>query len=158
MRLLYTTGMRIGELDNLKFCDVNYDDQRIFIRAGKGDKDRYVLTDKRTLEELKEWQGDKQVSERVVGIRIRQLRRVVERAGAITGIAAKYEAMGRTYSPHCFRHAFATHLYEQGTSLFVIKKLLGHEYLTTTEIYVTCSMETMRKEYNKFNPFKGLNR
>jgi site-specific recombinase XerD len=158
LRLLYSTGMRIEELANLKFCNIFYDNQTIFIREGKGGKDRYVCADKKTFELLREWQqeDDKSLEDSVPGIKIRQIRRIVEKAGEITGISQKYDAMNRVYSAHSFRHAFATHLYENGMSIFAIKKLLGHEFLTTTEIYINCTIEQARKEYKEANPLKGI--
>ncbi|VUT25401.1 MAG: putative tyrosine recombinase XerC-like protein [Candidatus Methanolliviera sp. GoM_asphalt] len=156
IRLLYATGIRIEELANLKFCDIFYDNQTIFIREGKGKKDRYVCADLKTFELLKKWQEagqeDKPLEDSVPGIKIRQIRRIVEKAGDITGISQKYDAMNRIYSAHSFRHAFATHLFENGMSLFAIKKLLGHEFLETTEIYINCTIEQARKEYKETNP------
>ena len=154
LRLLYSTGMRVQELANLKFCDIFYDNQTIFIREGKGGKDRYVCADQKTFELLREWQqeDDKSLEDSVPGIKVRQIKRIVEKAGEITGISQKYDAMNRVYSAHSFRHAFATHLYENGMSIFAIKKLLGHEFLTTTEIYINCTIKQARKEYEEANP------
>jgi site-specific recombinase XerD len=161
LRLLYSTGIRIEELANLKFCDIFYDNQTIFIREAKGGKDRYVCADKKTFELLKEWQdsgdsGEHKLEDSVPGIQIRQIRRIVEKAGEITGISQKYDAMNRVYSAHSFRHAFATHLYENGMSIFAIKKLLGHEFLTTTEIYINCTIDQARKEYEEANPLRNI--
>jgi site-specific recombinase XerD len=156
LRLLYATGMRIEELSNLKFCDLFYDNQTIFIREGKNGKDRYVCADKETFNLLSEWQDDKPVSDLIFGLGKRQLRRIVEKAGDITGVSAKYDAMNRVYSAHSFRHAFATHLYEEKMSIFAIKKLLGHEFLTTTEIYINCTIVQARKEYNETNLLKKI--
>jgi integrase/recombinase XerD len=64
-------------------------------------------------------------------------------------VSEKYEAMDRVFSTHSFRHAFATHLYEGGMSIFAIKKLLGHEFLTTTELYINRTIEQARKEYEE---------
>lgn len=151
IRLFYATGMRIEELANLKFCDIFYDNKTIFIREGKGGKDRYVCADPGTLEMLKAWQedGTKSPHDSVPGVKVRQIRRIVEKAGDMTGVSQKYDAMDRVFSAHSFRHAFATHLYENGMSIFAIKKLLGHEYLTTTEMYINCSIDQAQKEYEK---------
>ncbi len=98
VRMLYATGMRVEELQNLKFCDVNYDSYTVFVRAGKGDKDRYVCIEGGTLEMVRKWQEGKGLSESVFGLTVRQLRRVVEKAGDLTGISEKYDAMGRVFS------------------------------------------------------------
>jgi len=151
VRLLYATGMRIEELANLRFCDVFYDNGTIFIREGKGSKDRYVCADPETFEMLRVWQeeGNKSPYDSVPGVKVRQIRRIVETAGDMAGVSQKYDAMGRVFSAHSFRHAFATHLYENGMSIFAIKKLLGHEYLSTTEMYINCTIEQAQKEYEK---------
>lgn len=153
IRLLYATGMRIEEFANLKFCDIFYDNETIFIRDGKGGKDRYVCADPGTFDMLKAWQqdGNKSPSDFVPGVKVRQIRRIVEKAGDMTGVSQKYDAMGRVFSAHSFRHAFATHLYENGMSIFAIKKLLGHEFLSTTEMYINCTIEQAHKEYEKFS-------
>ena len=77
----------------------------------------------------------------MIGISVRQIRRIVEEAGEITGISQKYAAMDRVFSSHSLRHAFATHCYENGMRTLTLKKLMGHEYLATTEIYLYTSMQ-----------------
>ena len=72
---------------------------------------------------LKEKLKDLQLSDNIFKISIRQLRRIVEKAGTITGISEKYEAMNRVFSAHSLRHAFATHCYENGMRIFTLKKL-----------------------------------
>jgi integrase len=156
LRLLYATGMRVEELEGLRFCDLNWDRGTIFIRSGKGGKDRYVCADKETFEGLKRWQRGKRLEDSIPGVKKRQLRRIVERAGELTGVSEKYEAMDRVFSTHSFRHAFATHLYEGGMSIFAIKKLLGHEFLTTTELYINCTIEQARKEYEEVGLFEEI--
>lgn len=155
-RLLYATGMRVEELENLKFGDINYDTQTVFVRSGKGEKDRYTCVDERTLELLKEWQKGKDLADSVTWLSLRQIRRVVEKAGEMTGISKKYEAMGRVFSTHSLRHAFATHSYENGMRMLTLKKLLGHEYLGTTQIYVYAAMKYDVEEYRRTNPLSPL--
>ena len=158
LRLLYATGMRIDELTNLRFADIFYDNRTIFVREGKGNKDRYVCVDDRTLEMLHRFQEHegKKISDPVFDIGLRQIRRVVEKAGSKTGISAKYEAMGRYFSPHSLRHSFATHSFENGMRTFTLKKLLGHEYLGTTEIYLYCSTRYDEEEYRRTNPVREI--
>ena len=154
-RLLYSTGMRVEELENLKLADISYDAATIFVRSGKGEKDRYVCVDEGTLELLREWQKGKDLADLVIGLSLRQIRRVVERAGEMTGISVKYEAMGRVFSTHSFRHAFATHSYENGMRTLTLKKLLGHEYLGTTQIYIYTAMKYDVEEYKRTSPLRG---
>lgn len=155
IRVLYSTGLRIEEMQNLKFVDIIYETGNIFVRAGKGEKDRYCCIDKDTAELLKKWEAENNFSGgySVTGLSLRQIRRIVEGAGDITGISKKYEDMERVFSAHSLRHAFATHSYENGMRLLTLKKLMGHEYLGTTEIYVYTAMEYDTEEYRKTGPF-----
>lgn len=154
LRTFYSTGIRIEEMENLCFCDINFSNKSIFIRAGKGDKDRYTVADNETLRQLKSWQEDegKKLADSLFGIQLRQIRRVVEEAGEITGISQKYEAMGRVFSAHSLRHAFATHCYESGMRLPTLQKLLGHDYILTTMIYLYVSHQSDIEEYERTHP------
>ncbi|MHC9539346.1 MAG: tyrosine-type recombinase/integrase [Vulcanimicrobiota bacterium] len=132
-----------------------YSERTIFIRSGKEDKDRYVCADPKTFEMLKIWQGDKGPDALIFEISDRQVQRIVDKYGEMTGISQKYEAMGRSFSPHSFRHAFATHCAENGMDLFTLKKLMGHAFLETTELYVATSMEKAKREYEGSHELMG---
>lgn len=69
-----------------------------------------------------------------------------------TGLSARYEAQGREFTSHSLRHAFATHLYESGADLYLLKDLLGHRYLTTTRIYVHIGIAKRLKSYEACHP------
>jgi len=73
----------------------------------------------------------------------------------ITGISKRYEAMRRSFSQHSFRHAFTTHCAENGMDLFTPKKLMGHAFLETTELYVATSMEKAKREYEGSHELMG---
>jgi len=156
IRVLYSTGLRIEEMQNLKFVDIIYDTGNVFVRAGKGEKDRYCCIDSETLDLLGKWQVENNFSggDSVTGLSLRQIRRIVEGAGDITGISKKYDDMGRIFSAHSLRHAFATHSYENGMRLLTLKKLMGHEYLGTTEIYVYTAIAYDTEEYRRTGPFE----
>ena len=153
-RILYATGLRGEELENLKVCDLLYDQGTIFIRAGKGDKDRYVCCDEETFGMIRRWceEQKKGLADPVIGVSVRQIRRIVEEAGTLTGISQKYEAMGRVFSSHSLRHAFATHSYENGMRTLTLKKLMGHEFLSTTEMYLYTSMRYEVEEFKTVGP------
>lgn len=154
IRMLYATGVRIGELETLKYCDIDYENKVVFVRLGKGSKDRYTCMDPETATKLKEFQGTSAPADSIFSLSDRQLRRIVEKAGKETGIADKYEAMGRVFSPHCLRHSFSSHLYENGVRLFSLKKMLGHAFLETTEIYVDAAVNFEILEYQRCHPFR----
>jgi len=155
MRLFYATGVRIAELSRIVFADIDYNQRVIFIRSGKEHKDRYVCFDSDTSKLLKKAQeeANNDLKQKIIGVSIRQIRRIVEAAGSGTGISEKYAAMGRVFSAHSLRHAFASHCYENGMRLFTLKKLMGHEYLGTTEIYINTAVSFDILEYERSNPF-----
>lgn len=133
--LLYSAGLRISELLNLKPDDINISRSLIHVRQGKGKKDRYTLLSKPFINKLEEYriayQPEKWLFEREAGVQFsesivsKKLKEIAHEAGITK----------RVY-PHLFRHSFATHLIEQGTDLKIIKELLGHENIKTTEMYV----------------------
>lgn len=151
-RTLYSTGLRVGELTTLVFADLRPTENSLFVRSGKGDKDRYALVDPDTMAQLVAWQCQQPPAAPVFPITDRQIERLVEKWGKKTGLLQKYEAMGRNLTPHSFRHAFATHCYENGMDLFTLKKLIGHDYLDTTEIYIEPSIAVWRAEYARTHP------
>ena len=156
LRILYSTGIRIGELAVLTFADIRYSECSIFVRSGKGDKDRYALGDAHTFELVAEYQGKQKPAARLFTITRRQIQRVFEKWGKVTGLNKKYEAMGRNLSPHSFRHAFATHCYENGMDLFTLKRLLGHDFLDTTQRYIDVGMGKWRPDYLKYHELARL--
>jgi site-specific recombinase XerD len=150
VRLLYTTGMRPSELCGFCPADINPIEKFIFIRGGKDDRDRYVLTDDETFGLLVEWQGDKPMDETMFALSERQLQNIVN-ACAPKKLRKKYEAMGRRFSPYCLRHSFATHAYQQGCDLFTLQVLMGHQYLETTRIYTECSLKHSKQVYHRLD-------
>lgn len=133
--LLYSAGLRISELLNLKPNDINISRSLVHVRQGKGKKDRYTLLSKPLINKLEEYrkayQPEMWLFEREVRVQFsesivsKKLKEIAHEAGITK----------RVY-PHLFRHSFATHLIEQGTDLKIIKELLGHNNIKTTEMYV----------------------
>jgi integrase/recombinase XerD len=133
--LLYSAGLRISELLALKPDDINVSRMLIRVRQGKGSKDRYTLLSKPLVARLsryrreykpQEWMFERHKGEPFTeSIVSKQLKEAAKEAGITK----------RVY-PHLLRHSFATHLIEQGTDLKIVKELLGHKQLKTTEQYV----------------------
>ncbi|WP_439879777.1 tyrosine-type recombinase/integrase [Pontibacter sp. MBLB2868] len=144
LQLLYSGGLRIGEVINLKLTDVKSERNLLLIRGGKGKKDRTTLLSQKLLENLrayykayrpKEWLFEGQSGGQYTVDSTRNVfRACVERAG----IKAKV-------TPHTLRHSFATHLLEQGTDLRYIQTLLGHRSSKTTEIYAHVTTHALDK-------------
>ena len=150
--LLYGSGLRIGELLSLRKHDIHFYRMQVFVRQGKGKKDRVTLLSKIVAEELlsyiTEYKPNYWLFE---GPYRRQYSRasvnmIIKRACKATGIQQKVTA-------HTFRHSFATHLLEQGTDLRYIQALLGHSSTKTTEIYTRVSTNALQ---NIRSPFDGL--
>ena len=141
--LLYSGGLRMEELLTLRIKDVDFQRKMIFIKGGKGKKDRITLlahSTQKVLEQyLKLFKPNYWLIEN--GNRKRYSRTSV---GNIIKIAAKQCGISGRVSAHMLRHSFATHLLEQGTDLRYIQKLLGHGSSKTTEIYTHVSKKNLQ--------------
>ena len=137
-RLFYASGMRVSSAAALCYLDIFYGERRLFLRAAKGDVDLYVLMDQGTAEMLRMYQDKEPISVSVFDhLSTRQMNRLISDMGERSGLQAIAEPLGRSISPHCFRHAFATHCYEAGMEIYQIQKLLGHPHLATSNDYIS---------------------
>lgn len=150
--MLYSTGMRRGELQNLKLADIDSKRMLIKIHDGKGGKSRITLLSEKMLCDLREYfkvyrpkeylfegqKGGKYSSESLLN--------VVKQAALKSGIQIRV-------SPHVLRHSFATHLIESGTSIRFIQQLLGHNSIKTTEIYTNVSTSYFNEIKNPLDNF-----
>jgi len=143
MMLVYSAGLRVGELVHLKVEDIDSERKMIHIRGGKGKKDRYTILADVVLNGLREywkaykpkrWLFEGQVTDKPYSLRSAQ--QVFEQA-------KKKARIKKQVSIHSLRHAFATHLLEQGTDIRFIQELLGHSSIRTTEIYTHVSKQTI---------------
>lgn len=146
--ILYSSGLRISELLNLKYSDIDFETRTMRIR-GKGDKDRIVLFDNNAKNVILEYNklrdqsnplliynknGDK-LSSRYVEILIKKY--------------AKVAGIKKKVTPHILRHSFATHLLKHGVDIRIIQQLLGHASLSTTQIYTSVDMESVKNIYDE---------
>ncbi len=145
MELLYSSGIRLNELLNLKRKDLDFDRNIINVRLGKGAKDRITLmSESLKIDLLKYYSTYEFKTEFVLEGRNgkytkRSVQEVLEQLGKKLDIKL---------TPHMLRHSFATHLLEQGTDIRHIQKLLGHSDLKTTEIYTHVSNTNLSKIKN----------
>jgi site-specific recombinase XerD len=133
--LLYSGGLRVGEVLRLRVADIDSERRVIHVRDGKGRKDRVVMLADVALQELRDyWRFERPHHWLFPGARRdRHMHaRTVQRHIAI---AAKEAGIRKKVTPHTLRHTFATHLLEEGTDIRYIQRLLGHKKTTTTEIY-----------------------
>lgn len=139
---IYSAGLRMGEAMALKIGDVDSDHMRIWVRGGKGDKDRITVLSPHLLTVLRtyflQYRPQEYLFEGPNGgpYSASSVRKVLQRAVAKAGIAKEIK-------PHTLRHSFATHLLEHGTNLRYIQTLLGHTSAKTTEIYTHVSSKNL---------------
>jgi len=142
--LIYSAGLRNGELLNLKIGDIDSDAMKIHIRQAKGKKDRYVMLSEKALKLLREYyklyKPKEFVFEGQKGGKYssKSVQNIFKTAVKKTGIKKKA-------SVHSLRHSFATHLLDDGTDIRYIQELLGHKRLETTQIYTHISSYSINK-------------
>lgn len=158
LETLYGSGLRVSELVDLKISDLYFDENMMLIN-GKGDKQRLVplgafskkfiqlyIDDVRILSKISKEDRDtlflnrngKKLTRAMIFTIVRQL-------GQVVGIEKKI-------SPHTFRHSFATHLLENGADLRTIQTLMGHESITTTEVYMHLDTQHLSQVLKDFHP------
>lgn len=151
LSLIYSCGLRRGELLNLKPADIDSNRNLIHIRLGKGKKDRVVPLSGKVLEMLREyyvaykpqhWLFEGQTAGQPYDER--SLSEVLKQARQKAGIT-------KPVTLHWLRHSYATHLLEAGTDLRYIQELLGHKHSKTTEIYTHVSMHSLQKIKSPFD-------
>lgn len=158
LELLYSCGLRVSELVNLKISQLYFDVG--FIRAlGKGDKERLIPIGRSAIKYVNIYMKNIRVhipvkpgNEDLLFLNRRgsKLTRVMVFL-IIKGLAKK-AGIKKTISPHTFRHSFATHLVEGGADLRAVQEMLGHESITTTQIYTHLDREFLRKTLEEFHP------
>lgn len=158
LETLYSCGLRVSELINLRITNLFFDLEYIKV-IGKGSKERLVPIGKKAMREIELYlKYDrnklkvKKDSENVVFLNRRgaKLTRVMIFT-IIKNLAVKVN-LDKTISPHTFRHSFATHLMDGGADLRAIQEMLGHESITTTEIYTHLDREFLRDAILRFHP------
>ena len=150
--LLYASGIRVSELVGLNTADADRE-RRMLRVTGKGNKQRVVLMNKTAVRALNRWLAVRPRCQSDALFVSKRGERLTTRSVQYTFAAFKQAAgIERSASPHTLRHSFATHLLERGADLMVIKELLGHENLSTTQIYTNVSLEHIRQSYDDAHP------
>lgn len=158
IEMLYSCGLRVSELCGLKLSDLYLKEQ--FIRVtGKGDKQRLVPVSSRAIAELEAYFEDRNRIEIKRGYEdyvfiSERLKKPLSRITVFHIIKELVSDAGinKVVSPHTFRHSFATHLLEGGANLRVIQAMLGHESISTTEIYTHIDRSRLREEIIMHHP------
>ena len=151
LETLYSCGLRVSELCNLKLSELYFDEGFIKVE-GKGSKQRLVPISPRAIKEIKYWLLDRNVGKIKKGFEdyvfLARWGNSISRIMVFHLIKELAEKAGITknISPHTFRHSFATHLLEGGANLRAIQCMLGHESIATTEIYTHIDRNILRSE------------
>ena len=154
---LFSCGLRVSELVNLKWSDIYAEEEFMRVR-GKGSKERLVPISRRALEEINKWNLDRNtlkikpgeqdfvfLNRRGAHLTRTMILIMIKRAATDAGIK-------KTVSPHTLRHSFATALLKGGADLRAIQEMLGHESIGTTEIYTHLETSDLRREILEHHP------
>ena len=157
IEVLFSCGLRVSELVNLKLSDLYIDEEYVRV-MGKGSKERLVPISRKAIDELKNWFYDRNLMKIKSGeedfVFLNRRGAHLTRTMILIMIKAQAKDAGiqKTISPHTLRHSFATALLEGGADLRFIQALLGHEDIGTTEIYTHIDTSTLRQEILNHHP------
>ena len=143
--LAYGSGLPSGEIETLRVKDIDSKEMRIFVKGGKNKRDRYTLLSQTTLEALRTYWKDYRPNspEGWLFPGFRNIGHLTRAAIALAfDTCVKRTGITKGVSPHSLRHAFATHLLEDGVELIKIKELLGHHRISSTMVYLHLSNTT----------------
>ncbi len=161
IELFYSTGARISEVENLKISDIDLQNNEMVV-TGKGRKQRLVYLNRTAVYWISRYL---EVRNRIISsgrtdylndghlflnrfgkkISSRSIRNIVKKC-------VKKAVIGKNITPHSIRHSFATHLLQEGAGIREVQELLGHENITTTQIYSHLNIKKLKKDYKKFHP------
>ncbi|AIF69384.1 recombinase XerC [Palaeococcus pacificus DY20341] len=148
--LLYTSGLRVSELCNLKVKDIDFERSLLVVRGGKGAKDRIVPIPKPVVEEIKRYLSTRDDESEYLFVEDRRKAKDKISPKTVWYLLRKYgEKSGVKVTPHMLRHSFATHMLENGVDIRAIQEFLGHSSLSTTQIYTRVTVEHLRKAQEK---------
>ena len=157
--LIYNTGMRIAEALSVDVGDVELDKRRILI-TGKGSKERFVFFSPSTVDEIRVYLARREEYLRERGIEDELAFFIGKRGGRLPFSSAhiifdEYRArLGwqKEFTPHTLRHSFATHMMDRGADIRLVQELLGHESISTTQIYTHVSRRRLKSVYDGTHP------
>lgn len=157
---LYSCGLRVSELVNLKITNLFFNDELIKV-LGKGDKERLVPIGKKAIKEINLYFHDRNLlkkiskkSENILFLNRNGGKLTREMIFLIVKKAAQVAGIKKAISPHTLRHSFATHLVEGGADIRVVQEMLGHESILTTEIYTHLDRQYLRETILMYHPRK----
>ena len=157
IEVLFSCGLRVSELVNMKLSDLYMEDRVLLVR-GKGNKERLVPVSNKAIADLKRWFFDRNLMKIKLGeddyVFLNRRGAHLTRTMILIMVKRQAEEAGikKTISPHTFRHSFATALLQGGADLRSIQAMLGHEKIDTTLVYTHISNEQLRKAILEHHP------
>ena len=161
LEILYSTGLRISELLNIKINQVANIKDKLYIN-GKGNKQRVVIFNKNALDLLKNWisimiknnkNKNSYLFENIHNIKVISRQQIYK---DLKKLALKTNTELEKLSPHSVRHSFASHMLNRGADLRSIQKLLGHSDISTTEIYTKVRQNRLKGLINNIHPLNDI--
>ena len=155
LELLYSCGLRVSELVNLKLNDIDLNSK--YVRCfGKGSKERIIPVGSKAVEALKKYFYERQILVKKYNLSTKKVLildsgRTANRQDVYNFIHATGKLIHKNISPHTLRHSFATHLLENGADLRVVQELLGHSDVSTTQLYTHISKKRLKEVYFNIN-------
>ena len=160
IEILYSCGLRVSELINLRLSDLFFKEDFIKV-TGKGNKQRFVPIGKNTQKIVSTYIDSQRCLNKISPVYsdiifLNRYGRKLTRSMIFTVVkkTAEKAQIKKNISPHTFRHSFATHLLENGADLRSIQMMMGHQSITTTEIYMHLDKKHLRAVMNQFHPRK----
>ena len=156
LELLYSSGLRLSEIERSNVCDIDLADKTMTI-LGKGGKTRIVPVGRHAITAIKSWLQRRQA----LGSNIEEKALFVSRFGNRLGARAiqkrveywaRRQGLDRSVHPHMLRHSFASHLLESSSDLRAVQELLGHSDISTTQVYTHLDFQHLAKVYDKAHP------
>ena len=159
IELLYSSGLRVSEAVRLRAGDVLFDERVLFIRQGKGKKDRKTILSEKVIGHLAEYaQFVPGSPETLLFPSLRGGHLTVRAAQAIVSSAAKRAGILRKVHPHMLRSSFATHLIDENVDIHAVQKLLGHANVSTTQGYIRSSSAQLGGIKSPYDSLKVVRR
>ena len=152
LELLYSTGIRVSELVSIKIKDIDLNQNTILI-LGKGNKERYVMFGSKALNKLNDYLNEREDFNSEYLIVNRYNNQITDRGiRKIVDSILNKACLSYKISPHTLRHTFATHMLDSGADIEIVRELLGHESLSTTQIYTHVTSESLKRVYDNTHP------
>lgn len=145
---LYATGVRISELLNIKLADIKWERRQLWIRKGKGNKERFVLFTYECAERIKSYLDSRKIESDYLFCN--QRGEPLSRVYVQHKFREYSESLGFKVVPHTMRHTFAAHLAEKNMKKSYIQELLGHSNINSTHIYTRLNAQARKRQYDQY--------